>query len=843
MGKTKLFRSWSVLSPLLAIWSIVVSSAAQIPTAYPIASPNPTDKQLEAAGQMYLESMYLPSVTRGPWAPSWSPDGQEIAFGMHGSIWRVHAQGGDAVQVTSGPNYDSQPAWSPDGRSIAFTRDDGRAMQVWVVRADGGLPRQLTQGASINVDPEWHSANLIYYTSTRGGKFLGLWQVPAGGGSPQLLLDDGKQSLEPSSSRDGKSVVFVSSRPMAPGRPGSYGSGDLWKLTLATKMPQLLLRQETLWEARPRWSPDGNTIVFVSQQTGHNQLFLADAKTGIPVQLTYREDEEFTPAWSPDGNQIAFVSNGDHKFTLWTMPALGGAATPVKINSLQWKQPRGTLRVSIEDDSGNKTPARVYLTGSDGKAWAPEGVFERVSVVTGEHYFQSHADFTVELPLGTATIEAAKGFQYRPQKKQVQINAGQTEPVTLRLQRVTDLQASGWYSGDNHLHMNYGGVYGETPESLLSEAEAEDLDVVNDFPTNHNTRLIDLQYFTGNPDPHSTASRILYFNEEYRPNFGGHMGLLNMKQFFFPIYDGYTGTPYAADYPTNAQVLDAMHAQGAIGGYVHPYLLARGRDPIHDGFVAGAREFPADVALGKVDYYDLMCVWTDAYVAGEVLYRLWDLGFRVPVSAGSDAMPNYWRAPTIGGVRVYVHTESPLNYQKWIDDLVKGKSFVTNGPILSFTVDGHEPGDEVQVSSETSSVPVEVEVNSIVPVEKVDIIQNGKVVASQKAEDLHHIKLSKTIPVAASGWIAARVSGPEKVHLVTDGYVYAHSNPVWLTRDGQKPSSREDARYFVKWMDTALKLIPQRTFYTPEQRSQMVDVYQKARKRFLEMAGSSAASK
>ncbi|HZR33063.1 MAG TPA: CehA/McbA family metallohydrolase [Terriglobales bacterium] len=838
---TKGFRSLSWLL-LLVLGLVGARSSAQIPTAYPIATPNP-DKQLQAAGQMYMEGLYLPSVTRGPWNPTWSPSGEEIAFGMHGSIWKVSAQGGDAIQVTSGPHYDSQPAWSPDGRSIAFSRDDGHSMHIWVVRQDGSSPQQLTHGAGINVDPEWQSANLIYYTSSPGGKPLGLWQVPARGGTPSPLLADGKQSLQPASSPDGKSYVFISARPIAPGLPASYGSGDLWKVDLATKVPHLLLRQETLWAARPRWSPDGKTIVLVSQQTGRNQLFLADAKTGIPAQLTYSKDEVFTPAWSPKGDRIAFISNGDHKFTLLTMPAAGGEATPVKIAALRWKEPAGTLRVSVEDPSGNKTAARIYLTGNDGKSWAPDGAFERVSIITGDHYFQSAGDFTVELPAGKAIVEAAKGFQYRPQKREVEITAGQTQTVTLKLERIADLQANGWYSGDNHLHMNYGGVYAETPESLLSEADAEDLNVVNDFPTNHNTRLIDVEYFTGKPDTHSSPNRILYFNEEYRPNFAGHMGLLNMKRFYFPVYDGYDGTPYAAEYPTNAQVLDAMHEQGAIGGYVHPYLLSPGGDPLKTHNFVGAREFPADVALGKTDFYDLMCIWTDANVAGEVLYRLWNLGYRIPVSAGSDAMPNYWRAPTIGGVRVYVHSESPLNYQGWIDGLVKGKSFVTNGPLMTFKVDGHEPGDEVQISGEKSSVPVEVEVNSIVPVERLDIIQNGQVVASEKAADPYHIKISKAVPVASSGWIAARVSGPAKVHLITDSYVYAHSNPVWLTRDGQKPSSPKDAQYFVQWMDSALQLVPQRTFYTPQQKAETVAVYQKAREKFLEMSGAGAPGK
>ncbi len=101
---------------LLAALILASAAGAQIPTAYKSALGS-------RAGQMYLESMYLPSVTRGPWSPAWSPDGSQIAFAMHGSLWKVPADGGEAEQITTGPEYDSQPQWSPDGRRIVFTRD------------------------------------------------------------------------------------------------------------------------------------------------------------------------------------------------------------------------------------------------------------------------------------------------------------------------------------------------------------------------------------------------------------------------------------------------------------------------------------------------------------------------------------------------------------------------------------------------------------------------------------------------------------------------------------------------------------------------------------------------
>ena len=821
---------------LLVALLVAGAAGAQIPTAYKSAVGSP-------AGQMYLESMYLPSVTRGPWSPAWSPDGSQIAFAMHGSLWKVPAQGGEAEQITSGPEYDSQPQWSPDGRRIVFTRDNGKAMDIWLVNADGSSVRQLTSAGAISVDPEWHSANQIFYSSNVGGDVMGLWQIATDGSPAQPLFVDANQSVEATSSPDGNSVVFLSSREVAPGVRASYGSGDFWKLNLADKTLSLLSRQETLWHARPRWSPDGHRIAYISLQTGHNQLFVMSADSGIPVQLAYMAAEPFTPAWSPDAQKIAFVSNADHRFTLWTIPATGGAASPVKITGLKWRQSMARLQVSVRDKSGKPTLARFSIRDHDGKSWAPEGAIERISVITGDHYFYapSRGTLAVPIPAGTVSVEVMKGLEYRPQKKDVAVHEGEAQTISLTLERLTNLEGQGWYSGDNHMHMNYGGVFGETPESLLQEAEAEDLDVVNDFPTNHNTHLIDYQYFTGALDRHSTGNRLLYFNEEYRPNFGGHLGLLNMKQYLFPVYDGYAGTPYAADYPSNALVLDSMHAQGGIGGYVHPYLLDRGQDPLQ-GNLDGAREFPADAALGKVDFYDLMCIWTDKYAAGDVLYRIWNLGFRIPVSAGTDAMPDYWRAPTIGGERVFVHSGSPINYEGWIRAFAKGRSFVTNGPLVTLDVEGREPGDELQLPAGTSSdVRVTVQAVSIFPIEQLEILQDGMVVKAEKASDPNRIQLSVDLPVARSGWIAARVSGPEKVHLLTDSYVYAHTNPVWVVKGGQTPSSPQDANYFVQWMDKALQQIPERTFNTDAEKASVEAVYTKAREEFRRLASNSAS--
>ena len=70
-----------------------------------------------------------------------SPNGTEIVFCYKGDIYKVPAQGGTAVQLTTQASYEANPVWSPDGKQIAFASDRNGNFDLFIMPADGGRPK------------------------------------------------------------------------------------------------------------------------------------------------------------------------------------------------------------------------------------------------------------------------------------------------------------------------------------------------------------------------------------------------------------------------------------------------------------------------------------------------------------------------------------------------------------------------------------------------------------------------------------------------------------------------------------------------------------------------------
>src|SRR2546430_3811150 len=137
----------------------------------------------------------------------------------------------------------------------------------------------------------------------------------------------------------------------------------------------------------------------------------------------------------------------------------------------------------------------------------------------------------------------------------------------------------------------------------------------------------------------------------------------------------------------NADVADLAHAQGALFGYVHPFDTPP--DP-SDTTAPLTYELPVDVALGKVDYLEVMG-YSDHRITSGIWYRLLNCGFRIPAGAGTDAFPNFasLRGPP-GLVRVFVRSGPALDRSSFMAGPKGRGACVTDTPRLAITPGGGE---------------------------------------------------------------------------------------------------------------------------------------------------------
>jgi len=501
------------------------------------------------------------------------------------------------------------------------------------------------------------------------------------------------------------------------------------------------------------------------------------------------------------------VSNAGGNTALRVVAVPGGAEETIVATSRRYLGPRGTPRLTATDAAGAAIPVRLSVTGADGRGWAPDtawrhadDAFDRRTRKFEVSYFHARGTAIVNVPAGTYTVEALRGLEYALVTRSVTVTAGGTNAERVRMRRLMDLPARGWWSGDLHVHMNYGGAYRADPARLRFQAEAEDLHVVENLIVNKEQRIPDVAFFRGGPDPVSTARTIVTHDEEFHTSYWGHTSHLGLtRHLILPNYAGYVNTAAASLFPDNAFVADQAHAQGGISGYVHPFDPPA-PDPASPDPLTNA--LPVDVALGKVDYMEVLG-FSDHLTTAGVWYRLLNAGFRIPAGAGTDAMTNFasLRGP-VGMNRVFVRSGPSLQYRSWLSALKAGRTFVSNGPLLSFTLNGREVGDEIILPAGVHQLVARVSFRSMVPVEHLEIVANGIVLAPiPLADGGTRAEAVIPLPVTRSGWLTVRAWSASATHPVLDIYPFATTSPIYVTVASRPVRNVDDARYFVRWIE------------------------------------------
>jgi hypothetical protein len=451
------------------------------------------------------------------------------------------------------------------------------------------------------------------------------------------------------------------------------------------------------------------------------------------------------------------------------------------------------------------TAARIHLRAADGKTYAPDDAYARVSYA-GDPVFHQAGTFQLEVPAGPVTIEAVKGFEYTPARTTVQAIDGQTVQVELELRPIAELSARGWYNGSTHVHMNYAGNLHNTPANLMMMSAAEDQDMVNEQVANKDNRVLDHQHFVpgGRPHPISTADRLLIVGQEYRPAFYGHVFMFQLRDHLIsPFAAGYEGTAIESLYPSNTDMLRKAKAQGATVGYVHAFF--GDKDPLREG-LALARGYVVDAALGTTDALE----WSDAGTAGfHPWYATLNNGLRVTAVGGEDSISSMHASKLVGSTRTYVYTgKRGLDADAWFAGLRQGNAFVSTGPLVELTVEGRMPGEQVDLPAGGGEVTVAAHVQSITPLEKVTLVWNGEIVETiPLSADRRSAQLTKRLKVSRSGWYHLRAEGkPGERYPLDTSYAQGFTNPVWVTVAGEPVRSAAAATYCLQWIDKLQQL-------------------------------------
>ena len=500
-------------------------------------------------------------------------------------------------------------------------------------------------------------------------------------------------------------------------------------------------------------------------------------------------------------------------------------------------KPQANLRVRLRDNG--PAAARVAILGSDNKPHAPQSAVVR-QTSQGGSYFYADGKFQVAVPKGMTQLKIASGIEYVPQT--IHVDSDGPTDVGVHLHRWINLRDRGWYSGDSHVHLQTGGELAVTPADALLAARAEGIAYVNLCVSNNTGDDIrGAEMITGKPHPASTARHLLVFGEEMRSSIYGHMQFFGIRNLVEPQYTGFKNTPQSNDFPANYTMAAEAVRQGGVVTYGHPMFAGKpdpyGPDPTADN--AAARELPIDAVLGAVQAVDLMSYNSDEELSTQLWYRLLNCGLKLSACVGTDALLDRSTDP-MGGGRVYVKLDGPLNMRSWLDGLKRGRTFVTNGPIPRLRVEGRGSGDTLRLTK-PGKVRVDVRVDSYVAIDRIDVLVNGQV-AHNRTLKVHHptgVRLEHyqiELPLKRSSWLALRVQGPDSPHVI-DGPAFAHTSPVYVLIEDRPIESSEDAKYFVDWIGRLLRVVAIRNRYASENdRGKVEALFRKAQARFRVMA-------
>lgn len=331
-----------------------------------------------------------------------SPDQQQVAFDLQGSLWVVPIAGGAARRLTDEYGDIRQPDWSPDGARLAFQSFRDGTWRIWTVGADGRDPKPITSGPFDDREPQWSpDGGRIAFSSDRSGNY-DIWVLDVASGRVTQVTAHPANEFFPAWSPDGREIAFVSSRAAAPG-------------VYATTLEGVERKVSEAWGSvgAPSWSPAGTVLFSTMPPPAGAPLAPPAGSRGIDAGLvlgdaTIAGGEDYFPfrAQWISNDEFLYPADGRIKrrsLSKGALPPVSFSATlpvrparyrrkPRDFDSVDPKRALGLVRPVLSPDGrrlayaalgdiwvqpveGTVTPSRVtddQFVDTD-PAWSPDG--------------------------------------------------------------------------------------------------------------------------------------------------------------------------------------------------------------------------------------------------------------------------------------------------------------------------------------------------------------------------------------------------------------------------------------------------------------------------------------
>jgi hypothetical protein len=359
--------------------------------------------------------------------------------------------------------------------------------------------------------------------------------------------------------------------------------------------------------------------------------------------------------------------------------------------------------------------------------------------------------FEMALPPGDWEVTVRSGLELTPVVDRFYLQEGECADRTYTLHRWINLSKRGWYSGDDHVHFTLRSDH--DARMLLDWTRAEDVNLVNVLMLDSVDRpYYDVWGFGRDYRTRSGNSTIVSGQEAPRTPELGHTLGLNTTCF---VRD--TDEYYLYD-----SAFDALRRQGALTGFAH---VAWEGFNVHRGLAL-------DVPTGRVDFLEILQF---AKMKTKLYFDFLNLGFKLTASAGTDVP---WGG-TVGEDRVYALLgKGRFTADRWFESFRNGRTFVTNGPIIDFTIDDKPAGSEIYIrKDQLVRVRVHARMNSEgAGLAWLRLVCHGDVIRSEVAQRPGTSELSIECEVDGKDgcWIAAQAAGRDGSSALT--------TPVYLVR-------------------------------------------------------------